>query len=162
MTRRCAAGVVALSLLTVTWVFGQVPASDTGVHTMVKPADLKWEAGPPSLPPGAKQALIEGNPKEAGPFTLRLDLPPNYKVSPHWHPVIEHVTVISGVFHMGHGEVFDTAKGMALPAGSMAIMAIGTRHFAWTEKQGAIIQLHGMGPWGITYVNPADDPRKKQ
>ena len=153
--------VLPISALLAASAFAQAPPPDTGIHTMVRPGDLTWEAGPPSLPPGAKMALLEGNPKDAGPFTLRLQLPAGYRVPPHWHPVIEHVTVISGVFHMGMGEVFDPGRGMALPAGSMAIMAVGSRHFAWTGGEGATIQLHGAGPWGITYVNPADDPRKK-
>lgn len=139
----------------------EVPA-DTGAHTMFRPTELTWKPGPPSLPPGPKVAILEGDPAQPGPFTLRLQLPAQYKVPPHWHPVIEHVTVISGVFHMGRGPAFDTAKGMSLPVGSMAIMAVGTRHFAWTEAEGAVIQLHGMGPWGINYVNPADDPRNKK
>lgn len=154
--------LVGLSLLTGPWILAQDATADSGVHAMIRPADLVWKSGPPSLPPGAKVAILEGDPAQPGPFTLRLQLPPQYKVWPHWHPVIEHVTVISGVFHMGKGPVFDATKGMALPAGSMAIMAVGTRHFAFTGGEGAVIQLHGVGPWGITYVDPANDPRTKK
>jgi hypothetical protein len=35
-----------------------------------------------------------------------------------------------------------------------------THHFGWTAEE-TIVQLHGVGPWGVTYVNPADDPRNK-
>jgi quercetin dioxygenase-like cupin family protein len=128
---------------------------------MVLPTDLTWKDGPVSLPTGARFATIEGNPSEAGPFTMRLQLPPNYKIPPHWHPAIEHVTILSGAFYMGLGERFDEAKAKKLPVGGFAVMAIGTRHFALTKEEGAVIQLHGIGPWGIHYVNPADDPRKK-
>jgi quercetin dioxygenase-like cupin family protein len=128
-------------------------------HVMVTPADLKW-ADVPSLPPGAKIAVIEGPMSEAVPFTVRIKLPADYKIPAHFHPGIEHVTVISGTFNMGTGDKLDASKTMALAAGSVAIMQPKTNHFAWTKDE-TIVQIHGMGPWGVTYVNPADDPRKK-
>ncbi|HYE95756.1 MAG TPA: cupin domain-containing protein [Rubricoccaceae bacterium] len=127
-------------------------------HLMVTPADVRWSPGPPSLPPGARAMAVEGNPAEAGPFTLRLWFPAGYRIAPHSHPAVEHITVISGTFYMGLGETFDRAAMRALPAGSFAMMNTGTRHFARTDEE-TVVQLHGMGPWGITYVNPADDPR---
>lgn len=129
-------------------------------HIMVVPTDITWKDGPASLPKGVKSAVVEGDPMKAGPFTMQLKLPANYKVPPHWHPAIEHVTVLSGSFHMGLGEVLDEFKATKLPVGGFAVMAIGTRHFAFTKEE-ATIQLHGIGPWGITYVNPSDDPRNK-
>ena len=135
-------------------------AQATGDHQMTKPDELKW-ADVPSLPPAAKIAVIEGPISEAKPFTFRLRFPSNYKIPPHSHPAIERVTVLSGTLHMGLGERFDTAQGHALPVGSVAIMQPGTRHFAWTTDQETVLQLNGNGPWGINYVNPADDPRKK-
>jgi quercetin dioxygenase-like cupin family protein len=128
-------------------------------HIMLVPTDLTWTNGPASLPKGTKSAAVEGDPTKAGAFTMRLKLPANYKVPPHWHPGVEHVTVLSGSFYMGLGEVFDESKARKLPVGGFALMAIGTRHFAFTKEE-ATIQLHGIGPWGITYVNSADDPRK--
>jgi hypothetical protein len=133
--------------------------AQTGAHTMVTPGDLKW-VEVPSLPPGAKLAVIEGPLNEAVPFTFRLRLPADYKIPAHWHPAIEHVTVISGTFNMGTGDKLDPNQTKSLPAGSIAIMQPKTNHFAWT-KQETIVQVHGVGPWDITYVNPADDPRKK-
>jgi len=133
--------------------------AQTGAHTMVTPGDLKW-ADVPSLPPGAKLAVIEGPLNDAVPFTFRLKLPANYKIPAHWHPAIEHVTVISGTFNLGTGDKLDAAKTKPLSAGSVAIMQPKTNHFGWTKAE-TIVQVHGVGPWGITYVNPADDPRKK-
>ena len=129
-------------------------------HIMVVPSDLTWKDGPASLPKGIQSAVIEGDPTKAGPFTMRLKLPANYKVPPHWHPAIEHVTVLSGSFYMGLGETFDESKARKLSVGGFAVMQIGTRHFALTKEE-AVIQLHGVGPWGITYVNPKDDPRNQ-
>jgi hypothetical protein len=134
--------------------------TDHADHIMVAPKDLKWVDGPASLPKGVKAAVLEGDPTKAGPFTMRIKLPANYKISPHWHPAIEHVTVLSGSFYMGTGEVFDESKATKLPVGGFAVMQTGTRHFAFSKEE-AVIQLHGIGPWGITYVNPADDPRNQ-
>ena len=138
-----------------------VPASwaDSAHHMMVTPDELKW-ADVPSAPTGAKVAVIEGPLNEAGPITFRLKFPADYKLPAHWHPGIEHVTVISGTFNMGAGDTLDTSKTKALSAGSVAIMQPKTHHFAWTQEE-TIVQVHGVGPWAITYVNPADDPRKK-
>lgn len=126
---------------------------------MVAPKDLKW-ADVPSLPPGAKIAVIEGPMNEAKPFTVRLKFPANYRLPAHSHPGIEHVTVISGTFNLGMGDKLDPKQTKALPAGSVAIMQPNTKHFAWTKSE-TIVQLHGMGPWGVAYANPTDDQGKK-
>ncbi len=131
-----------------------------GDHKMVSPSDLKWN-DVPSLPPGAKIAVIEGPMSEPVPFTVRLKFPANYQISAHWHPAVERVTVLTGTFHMGIGDKLDRQQSMALSPGSIMIMQPKTNHFAWTAGEEVIVQLNGTGPWGVTYVNPADDPRKK-
>lgn len=132
------------------------PAQD---HVMVSPDQMKF--GPiASLPPGAQVALLEGRLDKAEPFTLRLKLPANYRIPPHWHPAIEHVTVMSGTFMLGMGDKFDESKMHPIPRGGVAIMQAATRHYAMV-KEATEVQLHGVGPWAINYINPADDPRKK-
>ncbi|MEW6348509.1 MAG: cupin domain-containing protein [Thermodesulfobacteriota bacterium] len=131
----------------------------TGGHVMAVPNDLKW-TDVPSLPPGAKIAVIQGPLNEAVPFTFRLKVPAGYKIPVHTHPAIEHVTVLSGTLHFAGGDKFDEKKAKPLPPGSVAIMPVGSPMYGWTTDE-AIIQVHGVGPWGITYLNPADDPRKK-
>ena len=135
-------------------------AADDADHVMMKNQDIKWLDAPASLPKGAKAAVLYGDPAAAGPFSMRLKVPAKYNIAPHFHPQDENVTVISGTFIMGVG---DDAKGktMSLDAGSFARMKAGTHHFARTDKE-AVVQINGMGPWGITYVNPADDPRPKK
>ena len=128
-------------------------------HGMIAPAEIEWVAGPASLPSGARMAVLEGDPSKEGIFTMRLSVPAGFKISPHWHAAFEHVTVISGGFGLGAGDTFDKSKGRVLPAGGFAYMAPGMRHFAWTDSE-TVLQLHGMGPWQIYYVNPADDPRQ--
>jgi hypothetical protein len=127
-------------------------------HIMVMPADLKW-ADATSIPPGAKIAVIEGPLNEPVPFTIRIKFPANYRLPAHWHPQIEHVTVISGTLNMGIGHKLDKEKTMALTPGSVAIMQPKTNHFVWTSEE-TEVQVHGVGPTGINYVDPADDPRK--
>src|SRR5207244_2035645 len=151
--------VAALLALTI-GCLGASPAwAQAAAHIMVSPADLKW-ADVPSLPPGAKISVIEGPPTEAVPFTFRLRFPADYKIPAHWHPAIEHVTVISGTFNLGDGDKLDPAKTTPLSTGSVAIMQSKSNHFGWTKEE-TIVQIHGVGPWAITYVNPPDDPRKK-
>jgi quercetin dioxygenase-like cupin family protein len=140
-------------------VAGLATAWADGGHKMTAAKDLTW-SDVPSLPPGAKIAVIEGPMSEAVPFTVRIKVPANYKVPAHTHPAVERVTVLSGVFHMGMGDKLDPAKTMPVGPGDVMIMVPNTPHFAWTNEE-TVLQLHGIGPWGIAYVNPADDPRKK-
>lgn len=150
---------VALAVVLVVYM-GMPPSwAQSSGHQMISPAELKW-ADVPSLPPGAKIAVIEGPMNEAVPFTVRLKFPPNYQVPAHWHPAVERVTVLSGTFNMGVGDKLDMQKSMALAPGSMMILQPKTNHFAWTKEE-VVVQLNGTGPWGVTYVDPADDPRKK-
>ncbi len=141
-------------------VAGYIPvaAQHGGEHIMFVPVDLKWIDGPASLEKGAQYALIEGDWTQEGPFTARLKLPAGFKIPPHWHPAIEHVTVLQGSFYMGVGEKFDEGKAKKLPVGGFAVMPIDYVHYAFTREE-AIVQLHGIGPWGIKYVNEKDDPR---
>lgn len=140
--------------------FTLVVAADD--HIMKTSEELEWKEGLKSLPAGSQVAMLEGDPTKKGPFAIRLKFPANYKIPPHWHPQIEHITVIEGQFFMGAGEKFDQAQGKGLPVGGFAVMPIKFRHFAFTADQPATVQLHGMGPWDIIYVNSADDPRKQK
>jgi quercetin dioxygenase-like cupin family protein len=129
-------------------------------HISIIPSEIKWTDAP-SIGPGAKLAVLEGDIKQAAPFTMRIKLPPDFKVPTHTHPVFERVTVLSGMFHMGIGETFDHTKARAYPAGGVAMMPPGMPMFAFTTDQETVIQIHGTGPWGINYLNPAEDPSKK-
>jgi hypothetical protein len=157
------AGIVAALALAV-WTGAQAGGekghgSDKD-HVLVRPDDIKWMPAPPALPAGAKAAVLAGDPSKAGHYVIRVKLPDGYKISPHWHPTDENVTVIHGTFMVGKGDKFSAAASEALPAGSFMRMPKDMRHFAWAKGE-TILQVHGMGPFEITYVNAADDPRKK-
>src|SRR5262245_923472 len=134
-------------------------AQESKTHIALTPTEVKWGPAPPSLPKGAQFALISGNPAAAGPFVIRLKLPAGYKVAPHWHPTDEHVTVLAGTMGLGMGEKFDQAAMKEIPAGGYGMLPAEMRHFAMA-KTAATIQVHGMGPFVLNYVNPADDPSK--
>lgn len=124
-----------------------------------QPDVLEWKEGPAALLPGARMAVVKGDPTKPGLFTMRLWFPADYRVDPHWHVADEHVTVISGALHIGMGERFDREMGKPVPEGGFMWMPAGTRHFGWTEQE-TEIQLHGTGPWVVNYINPEDDPRR--
>ena len=135
-------------------------AQAADAHKIAMPQEIKWAPGPASIPPGAEAAVLYGDPSKEGLFTLRLKLPKGYAIPPHTHPKPEVVTVISGTFRLGMGEKADKAKAQALPAGSFFALSPGMAHFASADED-TVIQLNSTGPWSLTYVNPADDPRKK-
>lgn len=140
---------------------GQGGATSTAAqaaHLMVTPDQFKWGPAPPALPAGSQIAVLEGDPSKSGPFAIRVKLPDGYKVQPHWHPTDEKIVVLEGTFGMGFGEKFDPAAGSELPVGSYAVTPEKVPHFVWAKGE-TVIQVSGMGPLVVNYVNPADDPR---
>lgn len=139
----------------------QTPAAQPHKQPVVAtPATLTWGPAPDILPAGARLAVVEGDPTKPGLYTMRLLMPDGYTIAPHAHPADEHVTVVEGEFLVGMGDKLDSSKFTALPAGSFGMLPTGMRHFARARGR-TIIQLHGQGPWSLTYVNPADDPRNR-
>jgi quercetin dioxygenase-like cupin family protein len=122
--------------------------------------EVKWGAPPPVFPPGAKFAVIAGDPAATGLVTVRFEMPAGYVIPPHFHPTDEHVTVLKGSFSLGMGDVIDKAHALTLSAGGYAVAMANMHHYAYTTT-GATIQVHMQGPFAITYVNPADDPSRK-
>ena len=128
---------------------------------LFQPDKIEWKDGPSSLPKGAKIAVLEGDPTKDGPFVFRVKVPDGYRIPVHTHPKAERVTVISGTFNIGMGEKFDAQATQAMPAGTYGHWATGMKHFVWIKGE-TVVQFHGMGPWSIQYVNPADDPRNQK
>jgi anti-sigma factor ChrR (cupin superfamily) len=122
--------------------------------------DLKWGPAPAVFPKGAEATIISGDPSKDEPYVLRLKMPAGYKIPAHHHPTTEYVTVLSGNFHLGMGDRLDETKGMELTAGGYGEAPAKMNHYAWASSP-VIVQVHGQGPFAITYVNPADDPSSK-
>ena len=126
----------------------------------VNAKDLKWGPAPNVFPKGAQIAVVSGDPFKDGPYVLRLKIPRGYKIAPHNHPTTENVTVLSGNFHIGMGDRFDEKKALELNAGGYGEAPAKMNHYGWVTSN-TVLQVHGQGPFAITYVDPADDPSKK-
>ena len=125
-----------------------------------KPAGLQWGPAPPVFPKGAKMAVVSGDPGKAAPFTVQLAMPSGYKIPPHFHPTDETVQVKKGTLLVGMGDTFDASKTKPMKAGDKGSLPANAHHFA--AAQGAtVIAVSAMGPFGMTYVNPADDPQEQ-
>jgi hypothetical protein len=137
---------------------GAAGATQSAEMAFHSPTNIEWKSGPASLPAGAKMAALEGDPTKDGPFVMRLQLPNHYQIPAHTHPKTERVTVISGTMFLAMGDNLDRSGAKTLPTGTYGFWPAGMKHAAWFDD-GAVIQIHGVGPWQINYVNPADDPR---
>ncbi len=129
--------------------------------TAVMPPDIKWNDAP-SIGPGVKTAVIDGDPKSPGPFVMRLRVPPKTKIRVHTHPADENVTVLSGTLYFAAGDKFDAKAAKPFGPGSYFSIGKGKPMFAYTTDDEVIAQLHGNGPWGLTYLDPTDGPAKKK
>jgi quercetin dioxygenase-like cupin family protein len=141
-------------------IVGVAVAQDSKTMTSATPGDLKWGDPPPVFEKGANFTVVSGDPGKEGPFVVRLKMPAGYKINPHYHPTDENVTVLSGTFQIGMGDKFDESTMRALPAGGFVLLPAQMHHYAMA-KTAAVVQVHGTGPFQLTYVNPADDPQKK-
>ena len=148
-----------LALLVTLGAFSPVQASDRHHHTVVAADAVKWGPGPASLPPGAQAAALLGHPGRPGPFVLRLKFPAGFVIPPHRHTKDEFVTVLAGGFAIAAGEKRNPSAE-PLPAGSFVHLPAGMPHFA-TAVGETIVQINGVGPFDVVYVDPKDDPRKK-
>ena len=133
---------------------------DAPSHVLVKGPEIKWGEPPPVFEKGASFTVISGDPGKPGMFVARFKMPAGYKIAPHWHPTEEHVTVLSGTFSLGMGEKFESPAMQDLPVGGYVLLPAEMRHFAMA-KTASTVQVHGIGPFTLTYVNPADDPSKR-
>ena len=150
MKKLVATAVVWLAIGSAAWA--DAVALNTG--------NIKWGDAPAVFPKGAKFAVIAGDPNAKGIFVVRLMLPAKYKIPAHNHPSGEYVTVISGGLYVGMGDRLDASKGEKLGPGGFAIAPAGMNHYAWTTGK-TVVQVEAEGPFGMTYVDPADDPTKK-
>jgi len=124
-------------------------------------SDLKWGPAPPGLPPGGKIAVLFGDPHASGPYVVRLMAPAGYTIPPHWHSKAENLTILSGTLNFGTGDRLDRSKAHPLQEGGYHFLPAKAHHFAVADVP-TVVQIHGEGPFDITYVNPADDPRNQK
>jgi quercetin dioxygenase-like cupin family protein len=125
------------------------------------PSKSNGRRGPPSLPAGAEVALLYGDPAKEGLFAIRLKVPKGYRVAPHSHPKPEVATVLSGTVRLTMGETSDAANAHEFPVGSFYATPAEMVHSFSTDEE-TVVQINSVGPWGIKYVDPKDDPRQTQ
>ena len=130
------------------------------VFRSIVPEDIEWKPFP-AFPPGARLAVMVGDPTERGPYLVRVQVPDDMKLMPHKHPEDRVYTVISGVFYIGLGDEFDANKLEAYPPGAVVILPGNTPHFHWAKSGEYVTQVTAMGPLGLEYIDAKDDPRKK-
>jgi quercetin dioxygenase-like cupin family protein len=123
------------------------------------PDTLTWGLGPSSLPAGTRMAIVSGDPTKPGPFTIRLELPDGFTVAPHFHPTDEHQTVISGRIGHGMGDTVNVSAMHWLDPGESGVIPADAHHYVMTRGR-TVVAVRSVGPFKVTYVNPADDPRK--
>jgi quercetin dioxygenase-like cupin family protein len=149
-TRVVSARVLAL------WVAAVLASSAATAHA--QKAALQWGPGPASLPPGTRMAIVSGDPAKPGPFTIRLRLPDGFEVPPHFHPVDEHQTLISGRIGHGMGDTVDLKSVKWLRPGQRITLPANAHHYVRTRGP-TLVEVSAMGPFSVTYVNGRDDPR---
>lgn len=127
----------------------------------ILPEEIDWKPFP-SFPPSARLAVVVGEPAQAGPYTIRVKVPRNVKLMPHRHPEDRVYTVISGTFYIGLGDAFDAEKLQAYPPGAVIVLPGNTSHFHWAKSGEYVTQVTAIGPLGLEYINPNDDPRHRK
>ena len=125
----------------------------------IAPQDVKWGDPPPVLPKGAQLAVMHGDPSKKGSFALRFKMPDGYAIAPHWHTNDEELTILTGTFQLGMGDKVDQAAMQSLAPGAYHFLPGRMHHYAMAKGE-TVIELHGMGPFDLHYINPADDPSK--
>lgn len=138
----------------------QIHQPDQAVFRFILPEDINWQSFS-AFPPSMRLAVVVGHPTESGPYVIRVKAPGGVKVMPHTHPEDRIYTIISGVFYIGLGEEFDGDKVKAYPPGSVIILPGNTPHFHWAKSGEYVAQVTAIGPLGLEYLHPADDPRRQ-
>ena len=138
---------------------GKKPAPGKPEAFTVNASDMKWDAAPPDLPKGAEMSVLHGDPSKKALYTLRLKMPAGYKIPPHWHTKDEQLTIVSGNFVLHMGDTME-APAATLATGGFHFLP-GKAHHAAEATEETIVQVDGMGPFDIHYLNPADNPNPK-
>jgi len=133
---------------------------DQGTFHAIHPEDVKWQPFA-ALPPAARLAVLIGDPTKPGPYLIRVRLPAGTKMMPHKHPEDRIYTVLAGVFYIGLGEIFDESKLNAYGVGSVIVLPGDQPHFHLAKSGEYITQVTAIGPLGLSYINPGDDPRNE-
>lgn len=131
----------------------------TGGQLLVRAKNIQWSPAPASLPAGAKAALLQGNPNEAGRYVIRVQFPANYKIPFHSYTNAMDVTVVSGMLYVANTQTFDKKKAFAIKPGDFYHLPARASQFTFTKGE-TVLEIHGEGPLKLTYTSATDDPLK--
>jgi quercetin dioxygenase-like cupin family protein len=137
---------------------GHQPGQET--FRSILPDDVDWKLFP-AFPPSVRLAILVGDPSQPAPYVIRVKVPSGVKLMPHRHPEDRVYTIISGVFYIGVGDEFDAGKLQAYPPGSVVVLPGDTPHFHWARSGEYVSQVTAIGPLGLEYLDPKDDPRSQ-
>ncbi|HXN40706.1 MAG TPA: cupin domain-containing protein [Myxococcaceae bacterium] len=146
-------------LIAVAMLVAAAPKATKPEAVTITAENIKYGPVPPVLPAGAQLAVLHGDPGKKPAFAVRLKMPDGYNIPPHWHTNAEELTVLSGTFLISMGDKFDAATAHSLTAGAYHFLPAKMHHAAAVKGE-TVLELHGMGPFDIHYLNPADDPSK--
>lgn len=127
----------------------------------VLPENVPW-APFPAFPPGVRLAVLVGDTTRPEPYLIRVKVPDDVRLMPHRHPEDRVYTVISGVFYIGLGTEFAPEKLKAYPPGSIVVLPGNTPHFHWAMSGEYVTEVTAIGPLGLVYADPQDDPRNEK
>lgn len=130
--------------------------------TLADGSAIQWQPGPANLPKGTQIVALAGDPAKPGPFVLRIKFPANTVIAPHTHSKDETLTILAGSIYHQHGKTVDKTKGEQLKAGGFVYLPEAMPHALWTTDEEVVLQVNGSGPFGVDYLNPADDPSRAQ
>jgi len=133
---------------------------DQAQFRSILPEDVDWKPFA-AFPPEVRLAVMVGTPSEPSPYVIRVKVPAGVKLMPHRHPEDRIYTVLSGVFYIGLGEKFDADRLQAFPLGSVVVLPGGSWHFHWAKSGEYVTQVTAIGPLGLEYLHPEDDPREQ-
>jgi quercetin dioxygenase-like cupin family protein len=115
-------------------------------------ASIVYRPAPPNMPAGVEMAVLEGDPRAEGMFTLRLKAPPGFVLPPHTHPVDERVTVLSGSIAVGFGTSVQREQAKRFGAGSFYVNPPDQAHYVFSDE-GVVLQITAMGPWRVEPIS---------
>ena len=169
MVRRIVIGAAFTAVLGTGWMSPsqapERPGNETAVHQpgqesfrSVLPEQIEWKPFA-AFPPSVRLAIVVGEPATPYSYVIRVKVPSGVKLMPHRHPEDRVYTVLSGVFYIGLGEKFDADKLQAYPPGSVVVLPGNTFHYHWAKSGEYVTQVTAIGPLGLEYKDPKDDPR---
>jgi quercetin dioxygenase-like cupin family protein len=131
---------------------GVMDFPDGKVQHVVRYESTQWKPCPPALPEGCEMAMLEGHPKKADLFTVRFHSSQKILLPPHTHPKDERVTIIQGKVAVAFGMDKKREQATEFGPGDYYVNARNAVHTVWIEE-GSIVQITGIGPWAVNYVN---------